>query len=147
MAKQSNVVVIPTISRWQPDFRYRKDKRIDVPLNNCKIKDDSITDKEAFRVTLASLRGALSAQGMGSPTVGSYSIPAGESYDPRKDFSFLNRPDLTIVQLDEYIEDFKARLEHADDALAQRIKEELAVVEAKKFELVQKKENDSDKSE
>lgn len=146
MAKQSNVVAIQTISRWQPDFRYRKDKRIDVPLNNCKIKDDSITDKESYRVTLASLRGALSAQGMGSPTVGSYSIPAGKDYDPRTDFSFLNRPDLTIVQLDEYINDFKTRLETADSALAQRIKEELAVVEAKKSELVQKKENDSEES-
>lgn len=146
MAK-STINPIPTISRWQPDFRYRKDKRIDVPLNNCKIKDDSVTDKEAYRVTLASLRGTLSAQGMGSPTVGSYSIPAGEDYDSRTDFSFLNRPDLTIVQLDEYINDFKVRLENADAALAQRIKEELAVVEAKKSELVQKKENDSEKSE
>lgn len=146
MAK-TTVISNPTISRWQPDFRYRNDKRIDVPLNNCKIKDASITDKEAYRVTLASLRGALSAQGMGSPTVGSYSIPAGKDYDPRLDFSFLNRPDITIVQLDEYINDFKTRLESADDALAQRIKEELAVVEAKKLEMVQNKENDSEKSD
>lgn len=143
---KTTVLSNPTISRWQPDFRYRNDKKIDVPLNNCKIKDDSVTDKEAYRVTLASLRGVLSAQGLGSPTVGSYSIPAGQDYDPRKDFSFLNRPDLTIVQLDEYINDFKARLETADSALAQRIKEELAVVEAKKSELVQKKAIDSEES-
>lgn len=146
MAK-SVLISKPTIKRWQPDFRYRDDKRVDVELNNCKIHDDSVTDKESYRVTLASLRGTLSAQGMGSPTVGSYSIPAGENYNPRTDFSFLNRPDITIVQLDEYINDFKTRLENADSALAQRIKEELAVVEAKKSELVQKKENDSEKSE
>lgn len=145
MAK-SVLISKPTIKRWQPDFRYREDKRVDVELNNCKILDDSVTDKESYRVTLASLRGSLSAQGMGSPTVGSYSIPAGQDYDPRTDFSFLNRPDLTVVQLDEYIDDFKKRLESADDALAQRIKEELAVVEAKKSDLVQKKENDSEKS-
>lgn len=146
MAK-SVLISKPTIKRWQPDFRYRDDKRVDVELNNCHIHDDSVTDKEAYRVTLASLRGTLAAQGMGKPTVGSYSIPAGKEYDPRTDFSFLNRPDITIVQLDEYIADFKKRLESADDILAQRIKEELAVVEAKKSELVQKKENDSDKSD
>lgn len=137
----------PTIKRWQPDFRYRDDKLLDVPLKNCQIKDDSMTDKEAYRVSLASLRGTLAAHGLGSPTVGSYSIPAGENYDSRVDFSFLNRPDLTIVQLDEYIADFKHRLESADESLAQRIKEELAIVESKKSELVQKKENDSGKSE
>lgn len=147
MDKTKEVSKNTTIARWKPDFRYQKEKLVDVSLNNCKIKDDSVTDKEAYRVTLASLRGTLSAQGMGSPTVGSYSIPAGEKYDPRTDFSFLNRPDITIVQLDEYIADFKKRLETADSVLSQRIKDELALVEAKKTELLQKKEKDSEVSE
>lgn len=141
---KKDLLSIPTISRWQPDFRYRDDKRIDVELNNCKIISSSVTDKEAYRVTLASLRGTLSASGLGSPTQGSYSIPAGKDYDPRFDFSFLNRPDLTIVQLDEYIEDFRSRLESADGELRKRIESELDLVEKTRADLVAKQDNNSD---
>ena len=81
------------IPRWRPDFRYNDKKFIDVPLNNFESTEPSVTDKEAYRVTLASLRGEL-AQGSGKIDVGSYSLKPGEEYDPRKDFSFLNRKDL-----------------------------------------------------
>ena len=74
-------------SRWFPDFRYRINKKIDVPLNCFDSTEPSITDKEAFRVSLASLRGEL-AQGSGKIDVGQYSLKAGEEYNPDKDFSF-----------------------------------------------------------
>ena len=92
--------------RWRPDFRYVDNKFIQVGLNNFESHDPSVTDKEAYRVTLASLRGEL-AQGPGRPDVGSYSLKVGEEFSFDKDFSFLNRKDLTIVELDEYIAHFK----------------------------------------
>lgn len=114
--------------RWYPDFRYRDDKFIQVPLNNFKSTEPSVTDKEAYRVTLASLRGEL-AQGSGKIDVGSYSLKAGEEYDPKKDFSFLNRKDLTIVELDEYIAHYKKMIEDYDENLTQDIKAQLAKAE------------------
>ena len=89
--------------RWRPDFRYTSNKHIEVSSNNFKSSEPSVTDKEAYRVTLASLRGEI-AQSSGKIDVGSYSLKAGEEYDPSKDFSFLNRKDLTIVELDEWID-------------------------------------------
>lgn len=63
MAKEK-LFSIPSIERWKPDFRYREDKKVNHSLLNFVSSDDSITDKEAYRVTLASLRGTLGAQGM-----------------------------------------------------------------------------------
>lgn len=120
--------------RWYPDFRYRDDKFIQVPLNNFKSTEPSVTDKEAYRVTLASLRGEL-AQGSGKIDVGSYSLKAGEEYDPKKDFSFLNRKDLTIVELDEYIAHYKKMIEDYDENLTQDIKQQLAKAEKMKQNL------------
>ena len=110
--------------RWRPDFRYCDDKHLEVSLDVFKSTEPSVTDKEAYRVTLASLRGEL-AQGSGKIDVGSYSIPAGEEYDPRKDFSFLNRKDLTIVELDEYIARYKENLEQYDESLKAAIQYQL----------------------
>ena len=121
-------------SRWFPDFRYRNNKMINVPLKCFDSTEPSVTDKEAYRVTLASLRGEL-AQGSGKIDVGQYSIPAGKEYDPRFDFSFLNRKDLTIVDLDEHIKIMKRQLEEADSELSDRIKVELANAETKKQNL------------
>lgn len=145
MAK-NNLIDNPTITRWNPDFRYRKDKFVDVELKNFKSNDDSITDKEAYRVTLSSLRGELASMSGGSAMQGSYSIPAGEDFDFSKDFSFLNRPDLTIVELDEYIERFKARLEASDKALTADIENQLQLLANKKNEL-SKQITDKEKEE
>lgn len=114
--------------RWFPDFRYRDDKRTSIELKNFDSTEPSITDKEAYRITLASLRGEL-AQGNGKIDVGSYSLKAGEEYDPSKDFSFLNRKDLTIVELDDYMKIMKQQLEEADESLSEKIKAELAKAE------------------
>ena len=121
-------------TRWFPDFRYRNNKMINVPLKCFESTEPSVTDKEAYRVTLASLRGEL-AQGSGKIDVGQYSIPAGKEYDPNFDFSFLNRKDLTIVELDDHIKIMKRQLEAADSELSERIKMELANAESKKQSL------------
>lgn len=116
--------------RFKPDYAYQENKFVDVPLNNFKSTEESITDKEAYRVNLSTLRGQL-ASGSGSPTVGSYSIPAGKEYDKRFDFSYLNRPDLTIVELDNYIESMKSNLEHYDSDLKLQIQDEIKQAELK----------------
>ncbi len=116
--------------RFKPDYAYQLNKFIDVPLNNFKSTEESITDKEAYRVNLATLRGQL-ATGTGSPTVGSYSIPAGKEYDKRFDFSYLNRPDVTIVELDNFIENMKSNLENYDSELKLQIQEEIKQAEMK----------------
>lgn len=122
------------IARWRPDFRYTDKKFIDVPLSNFKSTEPSATDKEAYRLTLASLRGEL-ASGSGQMDVGSYSLKPGEEYDPNKDFSFLNRKDLTIVELDEYIAHYKKMIEDYDESLTQDVKKQLAKAEKMKQNL------------
>ena len=130
--------------RWLPDFRYRNFKMINVPLNCFESTEPSVTDKEAYRVTLASLRGEL-AQGSGKIDVGQYSIPAGKEYDPNFDFSFLNRKDLTIVELDDHIKIMKRQLEEADSELSERIKAELANAENKKQSLENEQKDENNK--
>lgn len=125
------IVESPTIERWHPDFRYRQDKKVNVKLGGFISSEKSLTDKEAYRVSLASLRGTLSAQSLGSPTIGSYSLKAGEAYNSDFDFSYLNRPDITLVDLHEFIETTKANLEKYDSDLQLRIREEIKEAEAK----------------
>lgn len=121
------------LKRFTPDCRSTGKKE----LRTCELEKfpfDSVTDKEAYRVTLASMRGSL-ASGLGSPTAGSYSIPAGKEYNPNEDLSFLNRPDITIVMLDNYIKEFESRLKSADADLKVQIENELAQAKAKKEQL------------
>lgn len=133
MAKK-NIDEKPTIMRWQPDFRYREDKLKKVELGGFKSTESSLTDKESYRITLASLRGEL-ASGMGSPLNGSYSLKAGEKYNPDFDFSFLNRPDLSLVELHEFIEDKRMKLESYDVKLRTEIEKQLQVAEQKAMEM------------
>ena len=114
--------------RWRPDFRYTDKKLISVPLNNFDSQDPSVTDKEAYRVTLASLRGEL-AQGSGRIDVGTYSLKSGEEYNPDFDFSWLNRKDITIVELDDYISHYKKMCDEYDESLTVDIKKQLAKAE------------------
>lgn len=126
--------------RWRPDFRYRDDKRLEIKTDLFKSYEPSVTDKEAYRLTLASLRGSI-AQGIGKIDVGSYSLKAGEEYDSRKDFSFLNRKDLTIVEIDNYIKVMRRRLEEADEDLKSQIENELAHAQKKKEDLAKDDKN------
>lgn len=135
--------IISYAVRWRPDFRYVEDKKLNVPLENFTSSEPSVTDKEAYRVTLASLRGEL-AQGSGRPDVGSYSLKAGEEYNPDTDFSFLNRKDITIVEIDDYIRVMKRQLEEADSELSEQIKTELASAEKKRQTLEKETVNKND---
>lgn len=130
--------------RWRPDFRYTDKKFVEVSLSNFKSSEPSVTDKEAYRVSLASLRGEL-AQGTGKIDVGSYSLKAGEEYNPKMDFSFLNRKDLTIVELDDYIKVMKRTLEESDEELSEQIKVELASAEKKRQSLEKDSADKNDK--
>ena len=130
--------------RWHPDFRYLSKKMVNIPLKPFKQVEPSVTDKEAYRVSLASLRGEI-AQGSGKIDVGQYSIPAGKEYDPRFDFSFLNRKDLTIVELDDHIKVMKRQLEEADSELSERIKAELANAESKRQSLENEQKDENNK--
>lgn len=134
----------PTVIRWRPDFRYTDNKFMAVEIKPFKSTEPSVTDKEAYRLTLASLRGEL-AQGSGKIDVGSYSLKAGQEYDPELDFSFLNRKDITIVEIDNYIKIWKRKLEESDEKLSEQIKAELAQAENKKQQL--EKEQTDKKSE
>lgn len=126
--------IIPTVSRWKPNFRYVKDKMIDVTLDVFKSKDESVTDKESY-IDL----GNNSSGGTGQePT---YSIPAGKDYDPNEDFSYLNRLDLTIVDIDRYIEDFKKRLESSDEVLREKLTAELEKLQEKRDNLADNLDN------
>ena len=111
--------VNPFLVRFKPDYRYRADKKTEYQLSSTTggfvSHDDSITDKEAFAINFASQRGDMAS--LGASREGVYSIQAGKPYDPNNDFSYLNRPDITLVDLDNYIEAFKERLENADKAL------------------------------
>lgn len=107
--------------------------------------EPSVTDREAYRVTLASMRGLLDSNGMfGSSNVGQYSLPDGV-YHPELDFSYLRRKDLTIVDIDNYIADMKLNLEKYDGDLKLEIEKTLA--EAEKVKETVKKEAESKESD
>lgn len=142
--------VNPFLVRLRPDYRYRPDKKVEYTLCSTTggfvSKDDSITDKEAFAINFASERGDMSA--LGASRQGVYSIPAGEDYDPHQDFSYLNRPDISIVDLDSYIEEFKSQLENADESLKSQIQNELQTLQSKRDEVFsQLEKGDKEKSE
>ena len=111
--------------RFRPDFRFVDNKYETISVENFKSTEPSVTDKEAYRLTLASLRGQL-AQGSGKIDVGSYSLKAGEEYNPSFDFSFLNRKDITIVELDDYIKHYEKICQDYDESLTKDIQATLA---------------------
>ena len=137
----------PFLIRFRPDYRYVQNKKTLYNLSTSNggfiSKQKSITDKEAYAINFASERGDIAS--LGASRTGVYSIKPGEKYDPEKDFSYLNRPDLTLVDLDNYIEDFKFRLEKSDEQLKQKLTEELKNLQDKRDELIQQTDN-SDKN-
>ncbi len=137
----------PFLIRFKPDYRYIQNKKTFYNLSTSNggftSTEESITDKEAFAINFASERGDIAS--VGASRTGVYSIKSGEKYDPKNDFSYLNRPDLTLVELDEYIQDFKYRLENTDEALKQKLTEELKNLQDKRDELINQTDN-SDKN-
>ncbi len=137
----------PFLIRFKPDYRYVQDKKTFYNLSTSNggfnSKDESITDKEAYAINFASERGDIAS--LGASRTGVYSMKPGEKYDPKNDFSYLNRPDLTLVDLDNYIEDFKFKLENSDEQLKQKLTEELKNLQDKREELINQSD-DSDKN-
>ena len=136
----------PYLLRFKPDYRYVTNKKTIYNLSTTNggfiSTDESITDKEAYAINFASERGDIAS--VGASRTGVYSIKVGEEYDPKNDFSYLNRPDITLVDLDNYIEDFKYRLENSDEQLKQKLTEELQNLQNKRDELINQTDN-SDK--
>ena len=137
----------PFLIRFKPDYRYVQNKKTFYNLSTSNggfnSKQESITDKEAYAINFASERGDIAS--VGASRAGVYSIKPGEKYDPKNDFSYLNRPDITLVDLDEYIQDFKYRLENSDEQLKQKLTEELKNLQNKRDELINQTDN-SDKN-
>ena len=92
----------PFLIRFRPDYRYVQNKKTYYNLSTSNggfnSKQESITDKEAYAINFASERGDIAS--VGASRTGVYSIKPGEKYDPKNDFSYLNRPDITLVDLE-----------------------------------------------
>lgn len=92
---------------------------------------ESVTDKESYRLSLAGKRGSM---GTGSTTTGWYMFQDGK-YDHNKDFSYFYRKDLSIVDIDNYINNMTEAQKNADKALASEIQSQIDLANAKKAEL------------
>lgn len=146
MAKESTSVkeTNPFLFRYPPNNRFINGawkNQVEQPI----IKDDfgeSITDKESYRLSLASKRGAI---GSGSAQSGWYMFPDGK-YDPNKDMSYLMRQDLSIVDIDRYIEQLTQKLQNSDEALKASIQEQLEAAQEYKNNMPKDDSNNSDSS-
>ena len=108
----------------------------------------SVTDKETYRLSMASKRGALGSIGKFGDFSSSnaYMFPDGK-YDSTKDFSILLRKDLSIVELDEIISDLTKRQESADEDLKAEIQEQLNLANTMKEEKASEETNSSGSAE
>lgn len=111
----------------------------------------SFTDKEAYKLTLASMRGdnkkLVQKFLAGNLTDNKgYSIPAGKNLDDIIDTSYLRRPDLTLADIDSYIARTKKLLESADNELKIQIENEIKSAEDKKVELATAESHSDDNS-
>lgn len=104
----------------------------------------SITDKESYRLQLASIRGAMSAL-TPERQKGTYSFSDGV-YDPHKDISHILRKDLSIVEIDEYIRATRESLEATDSTLQNEVKENLVQLEKKREEVLKAEKSTKENS-
>lgn len=104
----------------------------------------SITDKESYRLQLASMRGALSVL-TPERQKGMYTFQDGV-YDPHKDISHILRKDLSIVEIDEYIRTTRESLESSDKVLSKEIEENLKSLEAKREEILNSEKSTKENS-
>lgn len=125
----------PFLRRYSPMQRYTKGDGFAIQSAVNPIKVDygkSITDKESYRLNLASARGSA----LGSGTVGQYMYQDGK-YDVNYDFSFIMRKDLTVQEIDNYINFEKARRESADEELKKEIDARLSELQKKRSDVSQ----------
>lgn len=135
------------LKRYPPNIRYLATgfaNQIE-QVCNYEVFGDSITDKESYRLNLTSLRGEMSKM-TGSNSKGVYMFEDGQ-YDKDKDFSIALRPDISIVQLDDYIKELNNQLETATKEQAKLIRQELAKAEKQKEETTVSKNKKSESSE
>ena len=128
IAKTSSLDILPKYCvkrvEYNPDVIFNHGMREVIITDDSKgiYEKPSLTDKEAYRVTLASMRGDI--RNLGSGSTGQYSLKDGK-YNPDFDFSYLNRKDLTIVDITNYIDKLQSQFEQFDGELKLKIKEEL----------------------
>lgn len=135
MAKESN----PLLFRYPPNFRFINGgfkEQVEVKTS-IETFGESVTDKESYRLSLAGKRGAI---GTGSNNTGWYMFPDGK-YDHSKDFSYFYRKDLSIVDIDNYINNMKEALKTSDEKLAKEIQEQIDIANSKKEEISKVGEN------
>ena len=126
MANEKKESVNPLLRRYAPNQRF-----ITGAYKNQK------------DVTLAGKRGAISSL-MPSQQAGLYMFEDGE-YDRGKDFSYILRKDLSIVDIDRYTERLKKELATADESLVDSINAQLTALQDRKHmeEVLQSVKNDS----
>lgn len=120
MSKTNNVIVQnPFTLRYKPNHIFDLDLDLKEGKNNllhAMYKNQSKTDKEAFRVTLASMRSATLASN--SPaTSGQYAFKPGTTMDiiNKYDDSYFRRPDLTLADIDLAIRELTESCKNLDE--------------------------------
>lgn len=131
----------PLLYRYPPNSRFIKGEFSKQVETRVRIVDfgESVTDKESYRLSLASKRGAI---GTGSTNTGWYMFPDGK-YDHDKDFSYFYRKDLSVVDIDNYIAKMTEAQKVADDELKQQIEVQIQIAQNKKEEIQLVEENKS----
>lgn len=106
----------PFLIRLKPNKLFNCETIQSVIDKKLSLYFNSKTDKEAYRVTLASMRSATLASNSPSNS-GQYGFPAGTSLDiiRKYDDSYFRRPDLTIADIDQAIRDLKESCENLDE--------------------------------
>lgn len=123
----------PLLFRYPPNNRFIKGdfkNQSEVKIRR-QVYGDSVTDKESYRLSLAGKRGSI---GIGSSNKGWYMFPDGK-YTHDKDFSYFYRKDLSIVDIDNYIENMKSAQKNADEKLAAEIQSQIDIAKQKKEEI------------
>lgn len=104
----------------------------------------SITDKESYRLQLASMRGAMASL-TPERQKGMYMFQDGK-YDPSKDISHILRKDLSIVEIDEYIRSAQDSLNTVDKETTAQVKAEIEQLNAKREEILNSQKQTKDNS-
>lgn len=144
--KENKIEINPFLFRYPPNTRFINGA-FKNQIEQKIVKDDfgeSIVDKESYRLSLASKRGAI---GNGSAQSGWYMFPDGK-YNELNDFSTFMRKDLTIVDIDRYIEQMKLKLENSDETIRKDIQDQIEAAQAyKENKSVQDNDNGSNGAE
>lgn len=139
MAKTTIIDGNPLTKRYPPNNRFINGsfkEQVEIKIRKDNF-GESVVDKESYRLSLASKRGAI---GNGSSNTGVYMFQDGK-YDSNLDFSYVMRKDLSIVEIDRYIEQLKANRENADEELKETIEKQLANAEKLKAEKQENKDS------